>query len=160
MADLVVIDASAALQYLAPDNPERAAQVDELFELVASGEWVAHVPGIFCAEVAAGAIRIVRSKRASLATARQFLGLVNALPLRTEFETLTAAQHFERAQRWSMQVADAAYLTLAVEMGAWLAATDGGMLTAARAQKVQLLWPHEVGSDQADGAAAPRGRAR
>jgi predicted nucleic acid-binding protein len=63
-----------------------------------------------------------------------------ATPLMLQIEVLAAGDWYERAMRWGCQVADGAYLGLALGLGIPIATTDRGLMTAARSNKAKLHW--------------------
>jgi predicted nucleic acid-binding protein len=72
--------------------------------------------------------------------AESFLAVMAATPLVLQIEVLSARDWYERAMRWGCQVADGAYLGLALELGAPIATTNRGLMTAARSNKAKLHW--------------------
>lgn len=136
----VVLDASAALQLILPDTAAAFDAASVLFADLAAERVKAHVPVIFFNEVAAVIARAVRGKRITTPQAESFLAVMAATPLVLQIEVLTAGDWYERAMRWGCQVADGAYLGLALELGAPIATTDRGLMTAARSNKAKLHW--------------------
>lgn len=140
-AAAVVLDASAALEVLLPDSAARFAMAVDLLQRIGSRQVVAHVPLIFFNEVAAGCARAVRGVRASDKDARAFLDRLGVVPLSVSLEIQPAAEWFGRAMRMHCQVADSAYLAMAVELRVPIATFDGGLATAARSNKAKLYFP-------------------
>ena len=140
-AAAVVFDASAALEVLLPDTAARFALAVDLLEQIGSNKLLAHVPLIFLNEVAAGCARAVRGGRTKQADAKAFLGRLGALPLNLSVEIHPASAWFERAIKMHCQVADSAYLTLALDLRVPIATFDGGLATAAKSNKAKLYWP-------------------
>jgi predicted nucleic acid-binding protein len=138
---VVVLDASAALEALLPDSQTRLKQAIELLERIADSQVVAHVPLIFFNEVAAGCARATRGGRVTQRDATAFLARLQAVPLQLSVVIDPAAAWFERAMRWGCQVADSAYLAMAIELRAPIATFDGGLATAARSNKAKLYFP-------------------
>jgi predicted nucleic acid-binding protein len=140
-AAAVVFDASAALEVLLPDTAARFALAADLLEKIGAGEVIAHVPLIFFNEVAAGCARAVRGGRVQRADAQAFLARLGAVPLNLSVEIHAAVDWFDRAIKLNCQVADSAYLVLALEMRVPIATFDGGLASAARANKTPLYFP-------------------
>ena len=60
--------------------------------------------------------------------------------MKLSVEIAPATDWFERAMRLNCQVADSAYLALALALRVPIATFDGGLATAARANKVKLYF--------------------
>lgn len=127
----IVLDASAALEALLPDSATRFGLATGLLEKIATNELVAHVPLIFFNEVAAGCARAVRGGRTTRADAQLFLSRLGAVPLEHSVEINPAREWFDRAIKLNCQVADSAYLALALALRVPIATFDGGLATAA-----------------------------
>ena len=140
-AAVVVFDASAALEAFLPDSKARFAQAADLLIRIADNSVIAHVPLIFFNEVAAGCARAVRGQRATRADARAFLTRLDAVPLQLSVVIDPAAQWFDRAMHRGCQVADSAYLAIALELRAPIATFDGRLATAVRSNKAKLSFP-------------------
>lgn len=140
-AAAVVLDASAALEVLLPDTAARFALAADLLAKIGADEVIAHVPLIFFNEVAAGCARAVRGGRIRRADAQAFLARLGAVPLSLSVEIHPAADWFERAIKLNCQVADSAYLVMALGMRVPIATFDGGLASATRANKAQLYFP-------------------
>ena len=140
-ASAVVFDSSAALEVLLPDAAKRFALAIDLLQEIGSKKVVAHVPLIFFNEVAAGCARAVRGGRTTRADARDYLNRMGAVPLNLSVEITPAGEWFERALKLNCQVADSAYLTMALSLGAPIATFDGGLATAARMNRAKLYFP-------------------
>jgi predicted nucleic acid-binding protein len=139
-AAAVVLDAGAVLEILLPDSAARLAQATELLERIAASTLVAHAPLIFFNEVAAGCARAVRGGRIKEAQARAFLRSLEAVPLNLNVQIEPASHWFGRAIELNCQVADSAYLALALELRVPIATFDGGLATAARSNKAKLYF--------------------
>lgn len=98
------------------------------------------MPLVFLNEVAAGCARAVRGRRKSRADATEFLGKLGVLPLELSVEINSAEQWFERAIKLNCQVADSAYLSMALELRIPIATFDGGLATAVRSNKGKLYF--------------------
>jgi predicted nucleic acid-binding protein len=140
----VVFDASAALEVFLPDSTVRFTKAVELLEDIAGSRVIAHVPLIFFNEVAAGCARAVRGGRATRSDAKAFLARLGAVPLSLSVVIDPAGQWFERAMQWGCQVADSAYLAMALDLRAPIATFDGGLATAARSNKAKLYFPERA----------------
>ena len=139
-AAAVVFDASAALEVLLPDSAARFEMAVDLLQDIAGGQVIAHVPLIFFNEVAAGCARAVRGERTSRKDAQAFLDRLGSVPFTLSVEIHPAGQWFERAMKLNCQVADSAYLAMALELRAPIATFDGGLATAARSSKAKLYF--------------------
>ena len=137
----VVLDASAALQYLLPDTPELHALAAKLFADIRAGRITATVPIIFMNEAAAPIAKAVRGRRVSAELAHDFFVTLGQTPLNMQVEILSPGDWYERAMTWHCGVADSAYLSLALDLKAPIVTTDRGLITAARATKAKLYWP-------------------
>jgi predicted nucleic acid-binding protein len=69
-----------------------------------------------------------------------FLTQLGALPLILSVEINPAGDWFERAMKLHCQVADSAYLAMALELRVPIATFDGGLATAARSNKAKLYF--------------------
>lgn len=144
-AAAIVFDASAALEVLLPDTAARFAMAADLLQKVGSKQVIAHVPLIFFNEVAAGCARAVRGGRTTRADAEAFLERLGAVPLNLSVEINPASDWFNRAIKLNCQVADSAYLAMALELRVAVATFDGGLATAARSNKVKLYFGADGG---------------
>lgn len=136
--DALVIDACVALGFLLKD--EQASYALKTLEALEEGV-PTFVPVHWSVEVANGLIMAERRGRASQADTSEALDLVNSLPVIPDDETAqrvggaTAAL----ARQYRLTVYDAAYLELAMRMGAALATTDRALVHAARAAGVAVF---------------------
>jgi predicted nucleic acid-binding protein len=134
---MLVIDASAALQWVFKD--EASAASDRLFERVAVEG--ASVPAVFPIEFANVLVQAERRKRVTAAYSSERLAVlsqlritVDALPAgRIWTETITLA----RIE--GLTVYDASYLELAMRLGASLATRDQGLIAAAQRRGLAVL---------------------
>lgn len=140
-AAAVVFDASAALEILLPDSAARFALAANLLKKIGSSKVVAHVPLIFFNEVAAGCARAVRGGRPKRADAEAFLTRLGAVPVNLSVDINPAGYWFDRAMKLGCQVADSAYLAMALDLRAPIATFDSGLATAARSNKAKLYFP-------------------
>ncbi|MEO8759182.1 MAG: type II toxin-antitoxin system VapC family toxin [Devosia sp.] len=134
---MLVIDASAALQWVFKDEASRGA--DDLFERVATSG--ATVPALFHAEFANVLVQAERRKRITADYAAERIGVVAALGLVIDFESVGRAWHetLALARAESLTVYDAAYLELAMRLGLSLATLDQDLAAAARRRGVEIL---------------------
>jgi predicted nucleic acid-binding protein len=139
-AQAIVLDAGAVLETVLPDSAERQAKALALLDAISTGGIVAHVPIIFFNEVAAACARAERGKRLKRADAVAFLDRLGRVPVSLSVDILPAAYWFERAMKLHCQVADGAYLALALDLKAPIATFDGGLATAARSNKAKLYF--------------------
>ena len=133
----LVIDASIALAWCFEDeaSPESDAIADRVRQ---SG---AIVPGLFALEIGNILLQAERKGRLSAAAVSERLELLGQLALVTDMETAGRAwretQNLARALR--LTTYDAAYLELALRMGATLATRDRDLAAAARSLGVPVL---------------------
>ena len=127
---MLVIDASAALEWVFTD--EATAESDRLFERVAREG--AMVPAIFHAELANVLLQAERRKRISRDYSTERLGVIAALRLTTNLDTIVRASRetLVLARQEGLTVYDASYLELAMRLAAELASRDQELLAAAR----------------------------
>lgn len=124
-----VLDTSTTMAWLFEDEgtPESEAALDRL------GEEEAMVPPLWPYEVANGLVAAERRKRISEAQARQFLILLESLPIpvaaTAPFQPWDGALAAARSHRLSAY--DGAYLDLAMREGLPLATQDKGLRAAA-----------------------------
>ena len=137
----VVLDASAVLEVLLPDSAARFAHAVDLLTAIGDNTVIAHVPLVFMNEIAAGCARAVRGGRITRADARVFLRRLGTIPLNLSVEINPAHEWFERAIKLNCQVADSAYLTMALALRVPIATFDGGLAAAARSNKAKLYFP-------------------
>ena len=72
--------------------------------------------------------------------------MLGGVPFSLSIEISPAGYWFERAMKLHCQVADSAYLAMALELKVSIDTFDGGLATAARANKAKVFSP----PDQAD----------
>lgn len=137
-AKAIVLDASAILQLVIPDSEAARQRAERLILDITAGRIVAHVPVLFLHEVASACARAVRGRRLDRPSAEAFFALLGDAPLGVQVEIMASAEWFERSMKWACQVADSAYLALALGMKVPIATTDKGLMTAARTMKVPL----------------------
>ncbi|MDX2182262.1 MAG: type II toxin-antitoxin system VapC family toxin [Bryobacteraceae bacterium] len=126
----VVVDASVALAWGFPD--ERSEYADAVL-VALEGRPIA-VPAIWMSEVANAILVGERKERVREADVVRFLALLDGLPIVPESPTLNAlaAMALPLARRFGLSAYDAAYLELAIRIGAPLATLDRKMSEAAK----------------------------
>ena len=134
----LIIDGSAALGFLMSD--EQAPRALEALDAIERGV-PAFVPSHWPLEVANGLLMAERRKRATQADVAAALDAILALPI--EIDRSTAAQAagatIGLARQHGLTIYDAAYLELAMRIGATLATTDAALARAAKKAGVGLL---------------------
>lgn len=131
----LVLDGSLALAAVLPDETRPPA---EAIEAICNGN--AHAPPHLLLEVLNGLVMAERRKRIPRFLRDEIAHLVCEWPLVTP---ATEAKHRLRtlslAERHKLTVYDAAYLELALRLGAPLATFDAALAEAARAEGVHVL---------------------
>ncbi|MBU6374251.1 MAG: type II toxin-antitoxin system VapC family toxin [Alphaproteobacteria bacterium] len=133
----IVVDCSVAISWLI--ESETSAAGDAILDAVrVSG---ARVPELFWFEVANVMSLAVRRGRLTVGAVRPRLDLLAALPITTDAECWSRAGSETTlvALGQNLTVYDAAYLELALRIGAPLATFDQALRTAARSLGVSLL---------------------
>jgi predicted nucleic acid-binding protein len=132
-----VIDASLALQWFLEDESDRAYSLRVLARLEDNE---AVVPILWFYEVGNGLTMAHRRRRITLDQVTEYLGRVEALPIRViSQETNTILQLTRLAQAHSLTNYDAAYLDLASQLHLPLASTDRSLRRAAQAVRVEMV---------------------
>lgn len=116
---LIVIDASAAVELMAPDDEARRAAVAAR---LASGD-AAYAPGHFDTEVLSAIRGIVRRSTHLAAGVPELIGDFHQLPIRRERLSEEALQRVWQL-RENMTAYDAGYVALAEQLGASLVTCD------------------------------------
>ena len=124
----VVLDASAALSLVLPDE----VVSENLPVLIATRPIV--TPPLFTAELANGLTMAVRRERLSAAAADRAARLLQSLPIVTVTTDYTVLDLLRRSMSEDISAYDAAYLQLAMRLGATLATADSQL----RARAVAL----------------------
>jgi len=134
----LVLDGSTTLGFLLQDESEPHAL--KALSAVESGV-PAFVPAHWGVEVANGLIMAERRKRASQADITEALNLVRALPVITDDETSDRAgsDTAALARQYRLTIYDAAYLELAMRMGATLTTGDRALAKAAKLAGVPVF---------------------
>jgi predicted nucleic acid-binding protein len=134
----LVIDGSTALGFLLKDERDTGA-------LVALAEIEKGIPTFIPAhcriETANGLLMAERRKRVTQSDVAEALSLLDALPMATDTETASRAggDTIALARQYGLTIYDAAYLELAMRLGASLATNDGELAKAAESAGVALL---------------------
>ncbi|MGH6785366.1 MAG: type II toxin-antitoxin system VapC family toxin [Novosphingobium sp.] len=132
----VVVDASAFGPLFFAD--EAGALFDALPELIAEGRCV--VPQHWRLEVTNQILSGLRRKRTTGALAEQAMAQVGKFPLRIDDRTADRfAESYVLASRHGLTIYDAAYLELALRLGATVVSYDSDLRRAAHAEGVNLL---------------------
>ncbi len=126
-----VLDASMALAWALPG--EGALRAEE-FLMGLTAEDVLWVPPLWWYEVSNALVVAERRGRITEAVRSEIMGLYGKLPLRTDssFGSDFALRLQSLAQRYGLSGYDAAYLELALRIGAGLATLDRSLLQAAK----------------------------
>jgi predicted nucleic acid-binding protein len=133
-----VLDSSVTMAWFFLD--ESGAATDRLLdELNQDGRAV--VAGHWALEVANTLLTAERRKRCTLSDSAHFLGILNALPIETDFETASHAfaTTLALARNHALTLYDGAYLELAMRRRLPLATLDKELRTAARQVGVECL---------------------
>jgi len=135
-----ILDASVAISWCFPGDPTEDTPYSRrvLKELVTND---AIVPEIWAFEIANNIFVSYRKrKRISEQQIAEYLGLLRALPIRVEPQSLWANVDLESlARRQNIAAYDAAYLDLALRTGLALATSDEPLRQAAIAQGITVL---------------------
>lgn len=128
---LLVVDACLALGFVLPDEQEAAAMA-VLAKLEA--DIPAVVPAHWIVEVTNGILMAERRGRLTQAQAAAALQLLTALPIETDLETGSrmTGDVMALARQFKLTAYDAAYLELAMRLGAELGTTDRALVRAAK----------------------------
>ena len=134
----LVLDGSTTLGFLMKD--EREPQALSALTAIESGT-PAYAPAHWCVEVANGLITAERRKRASQAEITEALNLVRELPIIVDDETCqrVGSESAALARQYGLTLYDAAYLELAMRLGASLATSDHALIKAAKSAGVPVL---------------------
>ncbi len=135
----MVIDGSAVLGLLLPD--ERKTESSHTLRIAPEAKTVVHVPAHWWVELANGVLMAERRKRITLAAAAEILSLVQALDVATDNETAgrSISDVMALARQKKLTAYDAAYLELAIRVGATLASNDKDLLKAATECGVEVV---------------------
>ncbi|MCR9143755.1 MAG: type II toxin-antitoxin system VapC family toxin [bacterium] len=131
-----VIDACFAAAWVLPD--ETTPQTEKFLEQLSENDEY-HVPSLWWFEVSNILTTAVRRKRLKAREIPRAITLLSSLPLRTDHSQGAFYMHFltDYATRYKLTAYDAAYLGLAVQMGAGVATLDDDIKAAAKELKLQ-----------------------
>ncbi len=134
----LVIDGSTALGFLMSD--EQAPRACQALEALERGV-PTFVPAHWPLEVANGLLMAERRKRVTHADAAEALHVVLSLPIDIDPETSlhVAGETSGLARQYGLTIYDAAYLELAMRLGATLATSDAALAKAAKKAGVAVL---------------------
>jgi predicted nucleic acid-binding protein len=145
-----ILDASVAISWCFPGDPAEDTPYSRsiLRELIVRD---AIVPEIWAFEVANNIyVSYSRRKRIGEQQVSEYLGLLKALPIRVEAQSLWTNIELEfLARRWDLAAYDAAYLALALRKKLPLATSDEHLMRKALEADVEILGKaSEIGSGQ------------
>jgi len=132
-----VLDCSTAMAWCFED--EAVGYADRILDRLNRSPAV--VPAIWMLEVANVLLVAQRKRRITVADSARFLGLLRALPIRTDEETSRRAwtDILPLAARLSLSAYDAAYVELAIRLDAPLATLDTHLMRAAKKAGIEVL---------------------
>lgn len=132
------VDASFALAWVLKD--EATAATDKVLDSLGRGS-KAFVPALWHWEIANALLGVERRKRATNAEVGRHLTLLQSYPIEIDevaVHRAWAATH-SLAQQYKLTSYDAAYLELAIRRGLPLASLDTDLLSAAKAEKIEVF---------------------
>jgi len=134
----LVIDGSTTLGFLMKDEQE--SQALKALTAIEDGT-PTYAPAHWCVEVANGLMTAERRKRASQAEVTEAFNLVRALPVIIDDETCrrVGSEATALARQYGLTLYDAAYLELAMRLGASLATSDHALIKAAKSAGVPVF---------------------
>jgi predicted nucleic acid-binding protein len=132
-----VLDTSVAVSWFFED--EAGEYTNAVLESLT--EWEAVVPSLWPLEVANVLLVAERRRRCSEAEAVRFIELLESLPIATDDDTARCALHgaYQLAREYALTAYDAAYLELAMRLGAPLATLDRQLAEAAAKAGVTIF---------------------
>jgi predicted nucleic acid-binding protein len=132
-----VLDTSVAISWFFDDEAKEytAAVLESLVE------WEAVVPSLWFLEVANVLLVAERRGRCTEAEAVRFIELLESLPIVTDDATPLRALHgtYQLAREYGLTAYDAAYLELAMRLGAPLATLDKQLVEASEKAGVKIV---------------------
>ena len=130
-----VIDASFAASWILPD--EATPRTERFLEQLSDNDEY-HVPSLWWFKISNILTTAVRRKRLKARDVPRAITLLSSLPLATDHSQGAFYIHFlaDYAARHQLSAYDAAYLGLAMQMGAGLATLDDKLIAAARGLKL------------------------
>ncbi|MFY9315880.1 MAG: type II toxin-antitoxin system VapC family toxin [Burkholderiales bacterium] len=143
----LVVDSSVCLSWFFPD--ERTAFTDAALDVVANEEcWV---PSLWRLEFANALLVAERKRRLTRAERLQTLDEASRLSLRVDAQVHDLRQISSLADRHALSAYDAAYLELALRLGAPMITLDKGLATAGAAAGLTVHAPGRSGAAQLRG---------
>lgn len=141
----LVLDASMTLSWLLPDEQSESSVAVQSNMAEAEAVWVANHWHL---EVANSLCMAERKKRLDAAGVARAVTLFTQLPVTVDVETNkhAGAETLSLARQHTLSVYDAAYLELALRLGATLATLDGQLRTVAKKLRVPIL-PKTLSND-------------
>ena len=134
----IVIDGSIAVSWFLQDETgEYAAEVRSKIP----GAELVSVPAHWMLEVTNALLVAERRKRIEAASVNHAIGILRQMPIRTDSKTDDQAggHTLELARQHMLSIYDAAYLELALRLGAGLATLDEPLNAAAKRRGVTLV---------------------
>lgn len=140
-----VLDCSIAMAWCFED--ESTPRTEQLLDRLNSDPAV--VPLHWPSEVANVLRSAVRKGRLTKASATERLAVLTSLPIRYDALThqLASSATWQLVKKYDLTSYDAAYLELAIRLGAPLATNDGDLRAAAERAGVETLWCGEYPTD-------------
>jgi len=143
----LVLDSSVCLSWFFPD--ERTAFTDAALDVAANEEcWV---PSLWRLEFSNALLAAERKRRLTRAERLQTLDEASRLSLRVDAQVHDLRQISSLADRHALSAYDAAYLELALRLGAPMITLDKGLATAGAAAGLQVHAPGRSGAAQLRG---------
>jgi len=136
----LIIDGSVAVNWFLQDEAEQSEYAQDVRNKISGAEMVS-VPAHWMLEVVNALLVAERRKRIAAAAVNHAVGILRQLPIRSDSETDQQAgmQTLELARQHMLSIYDAAYLELALRIGASLASLDYALKAAARKRGVPLI---------------------
>ena len=143
----LVLDSSVCLSWFFPD--ERTAFTDAALDVAANEEcWV---PSLWRLEFSNALLVAERKRRLTRAERLQTLDEASRLGLRVDAQVHDLRQISSLADRHALSAYDAAYLELALRLGAPMITLDKGLAAAGAAAGLQVHAPGRSGAAQLRG---------
>lgn len=138
----LVLDAGVALVWFLRDEDAGIVRyAAAVLEAVERRSAQAVVPWLWHQELAAVLLRRRRAQKLSDEAFRGALEVLGAMAIETHQQPYSAGMIVERAQRYGLQVSDALYLDLALQLGLPIATVDRGLRAAAKSHGVAPVEP-------------------
>jgi predicted nucleic acid-binding protein len=134
----LVIDGSVVVSWFLEDEQSDYGQ--EVRNQIPAADLVS-VPAHWMLEVTNALLVAERRRRIASVSVNHAVGILRQMPIRTDTETDEQAgrQTLELARRHSLSIYDAAYLELALRLGAALGSLDEQLKAAAKDRGVKLV---------------------